>query len=136
MNIEKLFEFIKERRGYDYPLRYKLLKGIELTEGDLTVNGDLDLTNSKLSSLPDNLRVKGDMWLDYSDRIFSLPDNLHVGSWLDLDYSLVEEIPNNLKVGDFLSIHSTPLLRINRYIDRIKHIIKDKGGYLGGVIFT
>jgi hypothetical protein len=135
MNIGKVFEFIKEKKGYDYPLRYKLLNGIELTEGDLTIDGDLDLCGSKITSLPDNLYVSG--YLDLRNTgIRVLPDNLQVGSWLDLDYSLVEEIPNNLKVGDFLSIHSTPLLRINRYIDRIKHNIKDKGGYLGGNIFT
>ena len=132
MNIEKLFEFIKERRGYDYPLRYKLLNGIELTEGDLTVNGDLNLILYKLSSLPDNLRVKGDMWLDYSDRIFSLPDNLHVGGNLSIEFTDISSIPNNLYVGGNFGVRYTPLAELYTK-EQILKMIDVKGGNIGGV---
>jgi len=51
--------------------------------------GDLDLSNTKITSLPDNLKVGGSLYL--SDiPITSLPDNLKVGGNLDL---------RNTKVG-------------------------------------
>ena len=31
MNLFNIFNFIKEKRGYDYPFIYKLLNGLQLT---------------------------------------------------------------------------------------------------------
>ena len=45
--------------------------------------GDLDLSNTKITSLPDNLEVGGNLDLA-STPITSLPDNLKVGGNLDL----------------------------------------------------
>ena len=45
--------------------------------------GDLDLEDTKITSLPDNLKVGGDLNLRGA-RITSLPENLTVGVWLDL----------------------------------------------------
>ena len=55
MNLEKLFDFIKEKRGYDYPVKYKLINNIPLSKDELIINGDLDLDGTNITSLPDNL---------------------------------------------------------------------------------
>ena len=45
--------------------------------------GGLDLSNTQITALPDNLTVGG--WLDLRNtQITALPDNLTVGGWLDL----------------------------------------------------
>ena len=32
MNLKKIFEFLKEKRGYNYPVIYKLINGIPGTK--------------------------------------------------------------------------------------------------------
>jgi len=153
MNLEKVFEFIKEKRGYDYPVIYKLLNGLPLSEDELTIDGDLDLTNTNITSLPDNLKVGGDLVLENS-KITSLPDNLQVGGDLVLENSKITSFPDNLYVGEFLDIRNTKINTIpdNLYVggylylnytplskryskEEIREMIEDMGGYLGGNIF-
>ena len=58
-------------------------KKFEEKDGAITVGGWLDLSNTGITSLPDNLTVGG--WLDLSNTgITSLPDNLTVGGGLYL----------------------------------------------------
>ena len=133
MNLEKVFEFIKEKRGYDYPVIYKLLNGLPLSEDELTIDGDLDLTNTNITSLPDNLKVGGDLVLENS-KITSFPDNLYVGEFLDIRNTKINTIPDNLYVGGYLYLNYTPLSK--RYSkEEIREMIEDMGGYLGGNIF-
>jgi hypothetical protein len=155
MNIDTVFEFIKEKRGYDIPLRYKLINGISLSDDELNVKGDLDLRRTKITTLPDNLMVGGFLDLIYSD-IVSLPDNLMVGGFLDLRATNITSLPDNLSVGracylSHLNINSipnnfnvygnlylrgTPIIRKYDYRE-IRKMIEDKGGSVGGgVIFT
>lgn len=63
MNLQSVFNFIKEKRGYDYPIRYKFINGMVLTDEDLNIDGDLDLSFTKIKSLPNNLRVERDFFL-------------------------------------------------------------------------
>jgi len=64
---------------------------------NLTVGGGLDLENTKITSLPNNLKVEG--YLDLSGtKITSLPDNLTVGGFLDLTKTPITSLPNNLTV--------------------------------------
>ena len=46
-------------------------------------NGNLDLSNTKITELPDNLTVGGNLYLS-GTKITALPDNLTVGGGLDL----------------------------------------------------
>ena len=65
---------------------YLIKAGINFEEKDgaITVGGSLDLSNTGITSLPDNLTVG--RWLDLSNTgITSLPDNLTVGEWLYLN---------------------------------------------------
>jgi type II secretory pathway pseudopilin PulG len=70
--------------------------------------GDLDLSNTPITSLPDNLQVGGYLNL-YKTPITSLPDNLKVGGYLDLDNTPITSLPNNLKVGGNLNLYDTPI---------------------------
>jgi hypothetical protein len=63
--------------------------------------GDLYLTNTKITSLPNDLQVGGDLYLTNSS-ITSLPNNLKVGGDLYLAYTKITSLPNNLKVGGFI----------------------------------
>jgi hypothetical protein len=60
--------------------------------------GPLDLTNTPIKSLPDNLSVGGDLYL-YDTSIQSLPDNLKVGGNLFLSKTPIQSLPDNLEVG-------------------------------------
>lgn len=132
MNLETVFNFIKEKRGYDYPFVYKLFNGIPLSEDDLHVDGSLYLTNTNITSLPNNLTIVGDLDLA-STEISTLPDNLTVDGWLDIRNTNIISIPNNLRVNRTIFISHTPLTR--RYFKfQINKMIENKGGYCNGDI--
>ena len=80
--------------------------GITSLPDNLTVGGWLDLRGTGITSLPDNLTVGG--WLDLRDTgITSLPDNLTVGGWLDLQGTGITSLPDNLTVGGWLDLRGT-----------------------------
>ena len=133
MNLEKVFEFIKERRGYDYPFRYKLVKGLPLTEDELNIEGHLDLEYSKIMKLPDNLTVNGRLDLQNTN-IEELPNNLTVNGYLDIEGTDINEFPNNLKIGGNLYLIRTPFGEKYTMPEIIK-MIEDKGGKVGGDVF-
>ena len=70
--------------------------------------GDLDLEDTKITSLPDNLKVGGDLNLRGA-RITSLPENLIVGGWLDLYGTPITSLPDNLTVGGSLYLSDTQI---------------------------
>ena len=99
---------------------------------NLEVGGYLNLYNTKITSLPDNLKVGGNLYLS-NTKITSLPDNLKVGGYLDLSNTKITSLPDNLKVGGGLYLSNTPLSK--KYTqDQIKKMIEDKGGNIGGNI--
>lgn len=126
MNLEAVFDFIKEKRGYDYPFLYKLINSLPLTKNELNVKGNLDLNFVNVPiSLPDNLTVDGNLDL-YQSTIKKLPDNLTVSNTLDIRFTYIDEIPKNLIVGN-LYLYDTPLTQ--KYSrTQIRNIIKERGG--------
>ena len=60
--------------------------------------GNFHLSNTKITSLPDNLSVGGSLGLE-NTQITSLPDNLSVGGFLNLENTQITFIPDNLSVG-------------------------------------
>ena len=133
MNLEKVFNFIKEKRGYNIPIRYKLINGLPLSDDELNIKGNLNLYNTNIESLPDNLQVGGHLYLGDSN-IKSLPDNLYVGSDLILHNTNIKSLPNNLQVGWDLYLYSTPLSK--KYSkEEIRKMIEDKGGFVKGDIY-
>ena len=80
--------------------------GITALPDNLTVGGGLDLSDTKITALPDNLTVGG--WLDLRGTgITALPDNLTVGGWLDLSDTKITALPDNLTVGGWLDLRGT-----------------------------
>lgn len=135
-NIYNLFKFLEDKKGRKIPFNAKLLHAPEvMTDEDLNVEGSLNLfNNSKITSLPDNLKVEGSLYLG-STKITSLPNNLQVGGGLHLSYSQISSIPNNLQAEGDLTVSSTPLIgKYNR--EEIIQMIYDKGGYVRGLVYV
>lgn len=88
---------------------------------NLVVNGSLFLSNTQITSLPDDFKVNSNLNL-MNTPITSLPNNLKVGNNLYLENTLIESLPNNLKVGEDIYIYNTPLSKndelINQYINK------------------
>ncbi len=132
MNLQSVFDFIKEKRGYDYPVEYKLRNGIELSEDELNYKGELKLMYCWIKRLPDNFSVSEYVNL-YKSSIESLPDNFYVGRSLSIERTNIYTIPKGLKVGYNFYVADTPLSK--RYsVDEIRKMIVDNGGYVNGEI--
>ncbi len=89
------------------------------------LNIDLDLKNTPISSLPDNLTVHGTLFLNDTPNLKSLPNNL-TAKWIIIRRGQISSIPYNLNV-DRLMIEDIPLLKKYNY-EQIKKMIEDKGG--------
>ena len=101
--LKRIFEFLEDNEGYKTPFLWKHINNIPLTEKDLNIEGNLDLSNSDITSLPEGLQVGGDLNL-FDSKITSLPEGLKVGGDLYLNNSLIKSIPKGLKVGRDLDI--------------------------------
>ena len=74
-------------------------------------NGDLDLENTNITKLPDNLNVNG--WLDLTNtKITELPNNLTVKGSLNLTNTNITELPNNLTVNGSLYLANTNITKL------------------------
>ena len=107
----KFFQYLEDIREQEIPIEVKLSSPDQfpLTPEDLDVKGDLSLAfNKKITSLPDNLKVKG--YLDLtSTTITSLPNNLQVEGSLYLSRTEISSLPKDLQVGNFFVLDKTPL---------------------------
>jgi hypothetical protein len=113
-HIAQFFKFLEKKEDRQIPLKIKLLnpKDYKIDPEDLNIKGDLDLANTRIESLPDNLKV---------------------GEWLVLNNTAIDSIPNNLKVEGDLFLIKTPLAK--KYTkEQIRSMIEDKGGYVKGNI--
>ena len=73
--------------------------------------GDLDLANTPITSLPDNLTYVGGSLYLHGSKITSLPDNLEVKGHLALSETPITSLPDNLKVGGILELYDIPLAK-------------------------
>ena len=76
----------------------KLFKLINKWRKSKKIKGNLNLYNTNITSLPENLSVGGNLDLRYTN-ITSLPENLSVGGYLDLRNTQISSLPENLSVG-------------------------------------
>ena len=128
--LKIIFDFLEEKGEQRVPFLWKWKNGIPLIEEDLEVGGDLNLQDSKITSLPNGLVVGGDLILSGCESLYSLPEGLEVGDSLDLIESSVEFLPKGLKVGRDLYIDETPL---TKYTDEeLREMIKP--GFIKGEI--
>jgi hypothetical protein len=149
--IKNIFTFLEGNEGRKTPFVWKLINDEPLTEDDLHIKGDLDLTGSEIEELPEGLEVNGNLNL-YRTKITSLPKGLKVGGNLDLDgcyifkflpkgleiggylsliHSDIESLPEGLKVGGNLIITNTPLAKLS--VKKLIEMIKP--GFIEGEIF-
>ena len=74
--------------------------------------GDLDLSDTQTTKLPDNLRVGGDLVIKWIP-IASLPEKLSVGGSLELWGTQISKLPDNLRVGRDLKLSLTQIKELS-----------------------
>ena len=132
--IEKILNFLKEKEGKGLPRNWNIVEKLENHPDGVQYRheGDLVLRYSNITKLPNDLYVKGGLFLFNSKQITKLPDKLHVGGGLDIrGCNQITELPNNLHVGGDLYIKGTPLSKKYSH-EEIREMITSKGGTLIG----
>ena len=140
--IEKILNFLKEKENKELPeswfdsvKKFELIKELE-NHPDGTQykhRDDLNLINTNIKKLPNDLYVDGLFDLDGCKRLTKLPDNLYVGGYFSIQETNITKLPDNLYVGNDLHIYGTPLAE--KYTDdEIREMITSKGGTLIGKI--
>lgn len=76
------------------------------------IDGDLILNWTNVESLPDNLKITGQLSLIDAKHIFNLPDNLDVGETLNVSNTNIETLPANLQIGGSLLIFNTKITKL------------------------
>ena len=128
--LKRIFNFLEEKGEHNAPFLWKFENDIPLTEGDLNVKGDLDLSHTEIESLPEGLKVGG--WLDLAYTfIESLPEGLKVGGHLDLIETDIKFLPKGLEVGRNLYIDDSPLIKYSD--NQLREMIRP--GFIDGEIF-
>jgi len=131
--LKRLFDFLEEKEGHNTPFLWKWKNEIPLTEKDLDIEGDLDLTYSNIESLPEGLEVSGDLNLTFCENISSLPEGLIVrGNLILEDCSQLHSLPKGLKVGGTLYIYTSPLGNYSN--GELRNMVGDDG-YLNRVYY-
>ena len=149
--IRSIFKFLENEDNRKTPIVWKLINNEPLTDDELNIEGNLNLTDSKITQLPKGLKV-GDNLNLLGSIITSLPEGLEVGDSLDLSYSdirtlpeglevggslwligcwLITSLPKGLHVGGDLYIFRTNFRNLSN--DEIRHMIKP--GFIGGGIY-
>ena len=106
MNLQETIKQFEKQTNYT----------LEVKDGHLYYGGGLDLKNTGITSLPDNLTVGGELDLSGTG-ITSLPDNLTVGGGLYLSGTGITSLPDNLTVGGELYLSGTGITdtsKVNR----------------------
>ena len=120
----------KEERSKNYKIATQKQIQQYIKDGG---EGDLNLSNTTITSLPDSLKVGGNFSL-FGTPITSLPSGLEVDGFLDLDGTPITSLPDNLEVGEDLYLNNTSLSK--KYSEEeIKKMIEDKGGRVKGNIY-
>ena len=140
--IENILNFLEEKEGMELPESWfdsieklKLIKRLENhPDGpQYRYDGQLDLSYSKITKLPDNLYVDDSLDLGNCKQLTELPDNLYVDGSFSIQETNIKKLPNDLYVRRNLYIKNTPLA--DNYTDeQIYEMIKLRGGELVGKI--
>jgi hypothetical protein len=90
----------KERRRFKQMLENRI------------ISEDLILEHDAKIELPDNLIVDGDFFIALDSALTSLPENLHVKGSFDLAGTRITELPKGLTVDGWIDISCTNILRL------------------------
>jgi hypothetical protein len=111
--INKILNFLVTNEGKKLPgtwIKFKLENNIPLTKEELNVKGNLDLSDSQITQLPEGLKVGGDLYLNRTN-IKSLPEGLKVGGNLSfLKCKNLTLLPKGLDVGGWLVLRGTNII--------------------------
>ena len=128
--LKKIFTFLEEEENKDKPFMWKLMNNEPLTDEELFVEGDLDLTETDIESLPDGLNVEDNLSLYGCKNIQSLPEGLKVGEDLELQNTPIQLLPKGLKVWGRLFIKNTPLTKYST--EELRQMVNP--GYINNII--
>jgi hypothetical protein len=104
--IHKWFESVGEERSKRYNVDSNL---------NIIFNGSLDLQAMNVAELPKNNIMTVTGYLDLSNtKITELPDNLRVGGYLNLRGTKIKKLPENLTVGGNLYLEGTSIVKLPR----------------------
>ena len=107
MNPINFFKFLEKTESRPIDLSTRLIHDPKsITKDDLNVEGNLDLVDTLLKSLPAGLKVGGNLEL-WQTEITSLPADLKVGGNLDLEDTPLKSLPAGLEVGGNLTLWNT-----------------------------
>jgi hypothetical protein len=128
----KIIEFIEKVDGVKMSFKQKIKNGIPLTEDELNIDDDVNLSGTNIESLPEGLYVGGDLWLSGSE-IETLPEGLYVGGALFLDYcNKLKSLPKGLEVDGGVNITYTQLTKYTK--EELRKMIEP--GYIKGDILN
>jgi hypothetical protein len=110
----KILDFLEKEENKKHKDKdtfiWKYRLGYQLTKEDLEVEGDFNLKLSDIVSLPEGLKVKGDLNLSHTEHLSTLPKGLEVGGNLDLNWAeKLTSLPEGLKVGGNLDLRNTEI---------------------------
>jgi hypothetical protein len=128
--LKRIFDFLEEKGGQNAPVKWKLINNIPLKKEELNVKVGLDLSYTKIETLPEGLKVSGFLDLAYTF-IESLPEGLKVGGHLDLIGTGIKFLPKGLEVGRNLYIDDSPLIKYSD--NQLREMIRP--GFIKGKIF-
>jgi len=94
------------KKNYEIDVQEKIQQYIK--DGS---EGNLSLTNTKITQLPDNLTVNGNLSLSNTP-IIKLPNNLTVNGGLYLSDTPITKLSDTLKVSGDLYLNGTPITKL------------------------
>jgi len=104
--LKNIMHFL-EKKDNKSSIKWKLLNKEPFTEDDLYVNGNLNLFGSEIKSLPEGLKVEGNLFLNDCKNLTSLPEGLKVGESLLLNNCTnLTLLPEGLQVGGYLDLQN------------------------------
>jgi hypothetical protein len=107
--FEENITYIPEGLKVEGDLNLESCKRLKSLPDNLYIGGKLNLEGTNIKQIPKGLYV-GDDFILVGLEIKSLPKDLNVQGGLDLGYCTdLTSLPNNLKVGGYLSLYNTKI---------------------------
>ena len=109
--LKRIFDFLEEKENKlvkeKGTLRWKLAFNEPLTKEDLNIKYGLFLAHSNITYLPEGLKVSGNLNISYTPKLKSLPSDLDVKGNIYLEGSNITSLPEDLQVGGDLDLSDT-----------------------------
>ena len=107
--LKRIFEFLEDNEGHNAPFKWKLVNNEPIAKEDLNIKGGLFLEHSNIASLPEGLKIGGNLNLSYTFKLKSLPSDLDVKGDIYLEGSKITSLPEGLKVRGELDLFDSKI---------------------------